>query len=1350
MPIKLPTRVAENIDRFTGRAWLLPRILEWLDRGDERVLVITGGPGTGKSMILAWLAGFGPAPAEPAVRAQLERMRKAAMAAHFCDVRTRNIGPQAFAESICNQLVGVVPGFYEALQATLADRVHIVATATVQAGSAAPGASITGIEINLAGLGDELSFDRAFTYPLQRLYDRGYGEPMLIVVDALDEAIGYAGGSTLPRLLSRLNDLPDRVKILVSTRPDPRVLAFYPHARRLDLIKDARPDGDDGDDLDADVKDYVAGRLGQTTSLTAASIAEFSLRMATKAKGVFLYAAVVLDDLLPRLPQLPDLDSYLLPKDLGALYEEFLTRELGTDELGKPWERIYGPLLGLLAVARGDGLTAEQLRELIGHQITGPLKACKQYLDGSLPDGPFQLFHKSFADFLLADEDNVQYHIDANEMHAKIAAHGWQKYSADWSQCDVYTLDSLAVHLHEAQDSRLESLISEGWMRARIKGFRFDGFLADVELAWRAASSRDVEHAVVSGIRYALVRASVNSMSRSYPPALAARAFEQGLWTSERVFSLTRNLRDAEAATLWAAVLGTRKLAPDDAGRAEGLAVARAQAIREPDRRARAFANLAGALDGSAKVRVRELALRAAREIRGSGGRVQVLGQLASLSSDEDRDEIILEALRIVNDTHTWMSPWEARSSSAHESDGDRGFVLKELAPLLAPSLAVRALEIATTLADARVRAYTEAALIEQLQDDLREGVAQRVAESVRCDLTSADGQHALEAIDRLTSIARYLSPGARVQLLQDGTGKHRDDEVAFRWAFEVIPILDPHRLADAKQAAERIPDAARKAAAWTSLAKLVPGEHRKPLFDDTRAALRDADALDRLRCLRDWLPLTEGEVKQAAIRDLLDAASEVLRRVTAGDLSVGIVAGPVEAALHDVPQDLVEAALHLALTPQLRAFRDELVKRLAPRLSGELLTRALRIAGEIEERPGWVAALSVLAMLLTGASRHDVLQMALDAFSRLTHLYWRAKAAAALVPVLDGEDRRRVVREGLRAARDSGVFADLALAKLAPWLTVELANAAIDAAMHVATVLPGDRERCLAAVATGLTGDVRTRIVHAVVESLPRFDDAAKWRIMQPLLLSRDATCMTQCWVTAQRFADPAGRVRALLEIAPRLAGDDQNIALQQAVDAVAAITGAFDQAKANASLSAHVTGDVRSRAIASAVESAADIELPAQKLELIALLLPQLADDQRAPMLAEAFALIENAQGSDRGQMLQALVPALSGPALERAATLASGIADVDARAGTLAGIGRRLARQATDPAARRALRRQIGGWLLALGELDRSRLLHFCSECLFDGELLGVDSLAAIGRAIREITEWQFEPAEAGTAS
>jgi hypothetical protein len=51
----LPKPIAENIEHFTGRTWLLPTLLEWLEKSDERMFILSGEPGTGKSMNIAWL-----------------------------------------------------------------------------------------------------------------------------------------------------------------------------------------------------------------------------------------------------------------------------------------------------------------------------------------------------------------------------------------------------------------------------------------------------------------------------------------------------------------------------------------------------------------------------------------------------------------------------------------------------------------------------------------------------------------------------------------------------------------------------------------------------------------------------------------------------------------------------------------------------------------------------------------------------------------------------------------------------------------------------------------------------------------------------------------------------------------------------------------------------------------------------------------------------------------------------------------------------------------------------------------------------------------------------------------------
>src|SRR5262245_11598206 len=190
----LPKRIAEKVDGFTGREWLLPKLLEWWEQDTERLFLLTGGPGAGKSMIVAWLSGHGPLPEDPTAQRHLISVRSVIKAAHFCQADSRNISPLAFAESIANQLAQSVAGFAEAVKATLAARVQISATAT--AGTVAAGGTVTGLSIGKLDLGtltDERSFDRAFTEPLKRLYASGDAKPILLLVDALDEAQTYTG-----------------------------------------------------------------------------------------------------------------------------------------------------------------------------------------------------------------------------------------------------------------------------------------------------------------------------------------------------------------------------------------------------------------------------------------------------------------------------------------------------------------------------------------------------------------------------------------------------------------------------------------------------------------------------------------------------------------------------------------------------------------------------------------------------------------------------------------------------------------------------------------------------------------------------------------------------------------------------------------------------------------------------------------------------------------------------------------------------------------------------------------------------------------------------------------------------
>jgi WD40 repeat protein len=440
--INLSNQLADGVAQFTGRTWLLPKLLAWWNQETERMLLLTGAPGTGKSMIAAWLAGHGPIPDDPSARTQLLQIRGLVSAVHLCQASSRNITPQAFASCIAQQLTDSTAGFGDALSHVLDERISIVGKAST--GPVAPGSSVAGVSIghiDASGLGDELSFDRWFVRPLKEMYTRGYSIPILLVVDALDEAQTYTERVTLPNLLSRLSDLPRQVRILATTRDEPRVLKFFRGVRALDLNKHANPDEDD-------VLAFAKRRLTALHTIKEIEREKFAHRLAFQANGVFLYAAMVLDELDRQLPSsLPLLDQYGLPSGLSGLYHDFLTRELGRDERG--WVDDFRPILGLISVAQDDGLTTSQIARILKREpdeISDKLRICKQYLHGTLPNGPFRSFHKSFSDYLLNNADNSDHQIDGRQMHQKIAAHYSQYGGSDWSRCDSYGILNILRH----------------------------------------------------------------------------------------------------------------------------------------------------------------------------------------------------------------------------------------------------------------------------------------------------------------------------------------------------------------------------------------------------------------------------------------------------------------------------------------------------------------------------------------------------------------------------------------------------------------------------------------------------------------------------------------------------------------------------------------------------------------------------------------------------------------------------------------------------------------------------------------------------------------------------------------
>ena len=171
------------------RQWFFDQLSSWFNDKESRVMILTAGPGIGKSVLFAKIC-------------EIYKQYGQLAACHFCDFKKSDYSnPHRILQSLASQMCDNVDGFREKLDEVL-NREH-----------------------------SRESLPDAFRVLLEDpLHGLNRTEPMLIVIDGLDESKTEVKSEFLELIADEFEKLPKWIKILISSRPELQV------RKKLELI----------------------------------------------------------------------------------------------------------------------------------------------------------------------------------------------------------------------------------------------------------------------------------------------------------------------------------------------------------------------------------------------------------------------------------------------------------------------------------------------------------------------------------------------------------------------------------------------------------------------------------------------------------------------------------------------------------------------------------------------------------------------------------------------------------------------------------------------------------------------------------------------------------------------------------------------------------------------------------------------------------------------------------------------------------------------------------------------------------------------------------------------------------
>jgi WD40 repeat protein len=477
MLIDFTEYITEHTRDFIGRKWVFTEIDKWLTAIDgSHFMILTGDPGIGKTAIAAQLTRFSTRDETPPAD-YIHIQRDFLSGFHFCNARNGGwISPESFIRSLSSQLSMRYPEFARALLTDTQIQTHIKQHIEKNLSSA------IGMWIeNYYAESSEALFNKLIRQPLHALCQSGeVSSPLVILIDGLDEALSYSGRLTIINLLAACEDLPDQVRMLLTSRHKGEVLDYFKSLEPFILYANIEQNR-------SDISHYIRYRFRTSDKLKKKAgdddkIEGIISSLEARSSGNFLVISKVLDSIEQGDDVSPD-NPDDLPVELEDLYAWFLQRVTQHDL--STWRNLYRPLLGVLTASH-ESVDALMLSQWIGlkrQQVNDALYDLRELLDPALVER-YRIYHESVVDFLTGDNAGP-YYLDASEYHRQIAQSYIERFGdkskANWEDCDQYGLRHIPAHLFRArQNEDLNKLLLDfDWVLAKLESTDVNSLIVD-------------------------------------------------------------------------------------------------------------------------------------------------------------------------------------------------------------------------------------------------------------------------------------------------------------------------------------------------------------------------------------------------------------------------------------------------------------------------------------------------------------------------------------------------------------------------------------------------------------------------------------------------------------------------------------------------------------------------------------------------------------------------------------------------------------------------------------------------------------------------------------------------------